>query len=317
MAAISKIPVEIFATYIVEKLRKANPFMAYAVDESARVLGGSVVHIPQAGNSPTTVKNRTTFPATAVQREDSFVTYALDVFSTTPTHLTWQEENEISYDKQDSVLGDHVETLIEAVGDDMLYKWLTGYKTDGKTADVIPTAQVILTSGDGRAATEEGQTGNRKKLVYADVQKLQTMFNKQNVAKEGRYLLLESTMYQELIESLSNNQMAAFQQTADIANGVVGKLCGFNIMERSSVVNMTAAKAPIAPGTALNATDLVAGIAWQKDCVAKALGDIKPFQSNDDPLYYGDIFSAAVKAGGRCRRGDWKGIAVIAQGTAA
>ena len=170
--SISKIPVQIFADYIVEKLRKANPFLAFAVDESAKVLGGSVVHIPQSGAAPTTVKNRSTFPATAVKREDSFVTYALNVFSTDPTHVSWHEENEVSYDKTDSVLGDHVETLAEAVGDDMIYSWLQGYKTDGKTPDTIPAANVVYTTGASRATVEEGQTGNRKKITVADVQKI-------------------------------------------------------------------------------------------------------------------------------------------------
>ena len=128
--------------------------------------------------------------------------------------------------------------------------------------------------------------------------------------------MLESNMYQELIESLSDNQMAAFQGTANLAEGIVGKLCGFNIMERSSVAYFTAAGVPIAPGTALNATDCVGGIAWQKDCVAKALGDIVPFQDLANPMYYGDVFSALVKAGGRCRRADWAGVAAIVEAAA-
>ena len=314
---ISKIPVQIFADYIIEKLRRMNPFLAFAVDESTKVLGGSVVHIPQSGASPTTVKNRKTFPATAVKREDSFVTYALNVFSTDPTHVSWHEENEVSFDKQDSVLNDHVETLMEAVGDDMIHSWLTGYKTDGKTSDVIPAKNVVFTSGASRATIEDGQTGNRKKLTYKDVQAIALKFNKANVSKKDRYLMLESNMYQELIESLSDNQMAAYQGTANLAEGVVGKLCGFNIIERSSVACFTTAGVPIAPGTALNAPDCIGGIAWQKDCVGKALGDILPFQDLANPLYYGDVFSALVKAGGRCRRADWAGVAAIVEGTVA
>lgn len=314
--SISTIPVEVFATYVVEKLRKTNPFLQYAVDESSSVLGGAVVHIPQAGASPTVVKNRSTFPATAVMRTDSFVTYSLNVFSTTPTHITWHEENEISYDKTDSVLRDHVETLMETVGDEILYAWVTGTLANGN-ADAIPAASIIRTSGSLVAATESGQTGNRKALSYADVQAAQALMNKQGVAKTDRYLLLETYMLQQLIDSLSSNQMAAFQQTADLANGIVGKLAGFNILERSTVLTFTAAGAPIAPGTAVAATTELASLAWQKDCVSLALGDIKPFQDKDNPQYYGDIFSALVKAGGRCRRADWKGVIAIVQATPA
>lgn len=313
MASISKIPVEVFASYIVEKLRKVNPFLAFAVIETAFVLGGAVVHIPQAGSSPEVVKNRSTFPATAVQREDSFVTYALNVFSTTPTHITWHEENEISYDKTDSVLNDHVLTLMEAVGDDMLYQWVTGIKADGK-ADVIPASHIIRTTGADVAVTEEGQTGTRKAFTFKDLANAQALMNKHNVPKTERYALLESYQLQQLIESLSANQMAAYQQSADLANGVVGRLCGFNILERSTVLAFNN-DTPVTPGTALTATSCIGALCWQKDSVAIALGDIKPFQDTDNPQYYGDIFSAAVKAGGRCRRKDWAGVIVIAQGT--
>ena len=307
----SNISVQIFAKYIIEKLRKANPHLKFSVDESTNVLGGAVVHIPNAGASPTVVKNRSSFPATAVQRTDSFVTYALDVFTTTPTFVTWQEENEISYEKTDSVLNDHVQTLLEAVGDDVLYKWVTGIKADG-TADSIPAANIIKTSGAAVAVTETGQSGQRKAFTYADLAKAQSRMNKMNVPKDGRYALLESYQYQQLIDSLSTNQMAAFQQTADLENGIVGKLAGFNILERSTVLAFNG-NTPIAPGTALIATSNVAALCWQKDSVALALGDIKPFQDDNNPSYYGDIFSAAVKAGGRCRRQDWAGFIAIVQ----
>lgn len=313
--SISKIPVQVFSDYIIEKLRRTNPFLKFAVSEDKFVLGGSVVHIPQAGASPAVVKNRKQFPATAVRREDSFVTYPLNVFSTDPTHITWHESNEVSYDKQDSVLGDHVVTLAEAVGDDMIYSWLQGYK-GGKTLETIPSTNVFFTTGDSRDVFEEGQTGKRKKLTCKDIQNLAAKFNKMSVGKEGRYLMLESNMYQELIESLSENIAAAVQGAADLANGIVGKYCGFNIIDRSVVCNFTSAGVPIAPGEALQADSCVGGIAWQKDCVAVAMGDTKPFQNIDDPMYYGNIFSALVKTGGRCRRGDWKGIAAIVEGVA-
>ncbi len=308
MSNISKIPVEVFANYIVEKLRKVNPFVGFAVEESAFVLGGAVVHIPQAGSSPEVVKNRSTFPATAVMREDSFVDYALGVFSTTPTHVTWHEENEISYDKTDSVLNDHVATLIEAVGDDLLYSWVAGLKNGA--AETIPAANIIKTTGAAVAATEEGQTGSRKAFTAADLAAAQTRMNKMSVPKGDRYALLESYQYEQLLDSLSSNQMAAFQQTADLASGIVGKLYGFNIMERSTVLAFNG-NVPVAPGTAYTADTCVAALCWQKESVAVAKGEIKPFQNTDDPQYYGDIFSAAVKAGGRCRRADWAGVIAI------
>lgn len=320
--AISAIPVEIFATYIVEKLRKTNPHFAAATDESQNVLGGSVVHIPQAGTSPSVVKNRSSFPGTVVQRGDSHISYTLDVFTTDPTHVTWHEENENSYDKTDSVLNDHVATLADAAGDWMIWNWVHGLKMNSGTgayeADVIPSSNIIATSGSAvDVNAEDGQTGQRKAFSYKELQLAQAMMNKAGVPKEDRYAMIESYQYQQFIDSLSANQMAAFQASADLANGVVGKFAGFNIMERSSVLAFTTAGVLRTPGAALAATDNLASICWQKGSVGKAIGDTKPFQDNGNPAYYGDIFSALVKLGGRCRRQDWKGVLVIRQASAA
>lgn len=318
--AISAIPVEVFNGYIIEKLKKSNPHLAYATDESSNVMGGSVVHIPQAGSSPSVVKNRKVFPGTVVQRGDSHVTYALDVFTTDPTHVSWHEENEISYDKTDSVLNDHVSTLIEAVGDNMFYNWVHGLKLSGGAyvADVIPVTNILRTTGAAAAVNpEDGQTGNRKAFSYKDLQTAQAKMNKGGVPKDNRYACLESYMYQQFIDSLSANQMAAFQGSADLAKGVVGEFAGFKIMERGSVLAFSSALAPVVPGAALAATDHLASFVWQQGSVAKAAGDVKPFQETDSPTYYGDIFSALVKFGGRCRREDWKGVYAIVQDTAA
>lgn len=318
--AISTIPVEIFSNYIVEKLRKSNPHLAFATDESGSVMGGSVVHIPQAGASPSVVKNRKVFPGTVVQRGDTHITYALDVFTTDPTHITWHEKNEISYAKTDSVLNDHVATLVEAVGDNMFYNWIHGLKLSNGSyvADVIPAANILRTTGANATVNpEDGQTGSRKGFSYKDLQTAQAKMNKAGVPKEGRYAALESYMYQQFIDSLSANQMAAFQGSADLAKGVVGEFAGFKIMERASVLSFSSALVPNVPGAALAATDQLASLCWQQGSVAKANGDIKPFQDSDSPTYYGDIFSALVKFGGRCRREDWKGVIAIVQDNAA
>ncbi|MFV0313268.1 MAG: hypothetical protein ACK5KN_16695 [Dysgonomonas sp.] len=314
--SISQIPVEIFAAYIVEKLRRTNPHLAFAFDESRFVLGGAVVHIPQAGNSPDVVKNRNTFPATAVQRGDSMISYALDVFTTDPVHVTWHEGSEISYDKLDSVLGDIVGTLIETVGDNMLYNWIHGLKktSTGYVDDILPAANIIPTTGAAVAVNPmDGQTGSRNAFSYKELNTAQAVFDKNNVPKDGRYAMLESYMKQQFIDSLSSNQMAAFQQTADLKNGIVGKFASFNILDRSSVLAFTAGGAPLVPGQALDADANLASFCWQKDSVAKAQGDIINFEKLKDPQYYGDVFSALVKFGGRCRREDWKGVLAIRQ----
>jgi hypothetical protein len=312
-----KIPQEFWVSYIVEKLRRTNPHIMLCSDESQFVKGGSVVYIPQAGAAPSVVKNRAFGAATAVQRGDTAVVYALDVFTTDPTAITYAEAMEISYEKTDSVLGDHTDTLAETIGDELTYNWIKGVKPavgGGTTTEFLPVGRRIATTGASTAVNpNDGQTGTRKAMTYKEVQAMQAKFNKDNVPKTDRYAMLESYMQQEFLDSLSNNQMAAFQQSADLANGVVGKLFGFTFLERSSVLALTSGGTFRLPGEALAATDNLASIFWQKQSVTKALGSTELFQDFGNPLYYGDIHSGLVKMGGRCKREDWKGIGIVVQ----
>lgn len=312
-----KIPQEFWVSYIVEKLRRTNPHIMLCNDESQFVKGGSVVYIPQAGAKPTVVKNRAFGAATAVQRGDTAVVYALDVFTTDPTAVTYAEAMEISYEKTDSVLGDHTDTLAETIGDELTYNWIKGVKPavgGGTTTEFLPVGRQIPTSGAATAVNaEDGQTGTRKAMTYAEFDKMQAKFNKDNVPKADRYAMLESFMLKEFQNSLTGNQMAAFQQTADLANGIVGKYAGFTILERSSVLALTTGGVFRLPGEALGATDNLASIFWHKQSVTKALGSTELFQDFGNPLYYGDIHSGLVKMGGRCKREDWKGIGIVIQ----
>jgi hypothetical protein len=56
---------------------------------------------------------------------------------------------------------------------------------------------------------------------------------------------------------------------------------------------------------------------WQKEAVARALGERKFFDKTDDPEYYGDVYSALLRAGGRRRRTGDEGVIAIIQDVAA
>jgi len=64
-------------------------------------------------------------------------------------------------------------------------------------------------------------------------------FNSQDVPQIGRYLLIDAVMYGQLIDSMTDKDATAFHAAADIKNGIVGQLYGFNIMMRSRVGRYT------------------------------------------------------------------------------
>lgn len=298
---------ETWAAYIMERFWKDNAFLKNSYDDSQYVLQGRIVHIPQPGSKPTVVKNRTVFPGTAVRRTDTDVLYSLDEYSTDPTHIPNIDAIHLSYDKQDSVLGDHMSVLDETVADDLLIKWAAN-------------ATMVKTTG-GATAVAVGpvgaQTGNRLGFSHKDLQKLMIQMNVDNVPKQDRFVLIEDNMFGYFYDSLSETNAKDFSRYADAENGVIGKLHGFSIATRSSVLASTNADAVKAFGAALAATDNLCSFAWQKNTIAHAIGDVKLFQNVQDALYYGDVNSALVMAGGRVRRADGKGVYIIAQGTPA
>jgi hypothetical protein len=295
------VQVELWVRYIIQKFWKDNAFLQNAFNDDQYVVGGKIVHIPQPGANPNIVKNRTVYPATAVQRTDTDLTFALDVYTTDPTQITDAEKVELSYDKMDSVLGDHMRALNQTVADDIIIKWLT----------TMPAASIVATSGAAAAAPVAGQTTTRKVLIHDDLRKASLVMNLQNVDKEDRYALLEANMADQLFASLSNTQYRDFSQYADAANGIIGKLYGFNIMVRSNVAMFSAADAVNPLGAAVAATDNIASVCWQKNSVTRALGEVKVFNNANRAEYYGDIISALLRSGARRRRFDDAGIVAI------
>ncbi len=299
------VEVEVWANYIIERLWKENTFLNHTFNDDQYVLAGKVVHIPQPGSKPDVVKNRTTFPAVAVGRTDGDVNYSLDVYTTDPTHIQDAEKVELSYDKIDSVFGDHAGALAETIGDDLIIKWLTGIGAGSKA----------LTTGAAAAATADSATGTRKVITIADFKRMQKVMNKQNIMKTDRFAMLTSDMLDQLTSELTQTQYRDFSQYFDASKGVVGKLFGFDILERSNVATSNAAGVVKAFGTAAAVTDCEVGIFWQKNAVARALGEKKFFENINDSTYYGDVYSSLVRMGGRRRRSDDKGIIMMYQDT--
>jgi hypothetical protein len=305
------VQVEMWVDYIIKRWWKDSMFVRHAFSEDQYVVGGRIVHIPQPGAKPLIVKNRNSFPAAAVRRTDTDILYALDEYTTDPTHIQDAEKVEVSYEKIDSVLGDHSGALNETVADDMIWKW----------SNDIVGASVIETSGATTSAKVSGQTGNRLAMVHGDLKKARLTLNLQKAPGTDRFALLEENMLDEMVDSLSSTQYKDFSQYYDASTGVIGKLYGFNIMSRATVAMSAAAlssgKLVVNPlGTATSATDQVTSLCWQKDAVTRAIGDVKFFEKINDPQYYGDVYSALVRMGGRRRRADDSGVIVLRQKTA-
>lgn len=295
---------EIWERSIVEHLFADNSFLSKAYNANDYVNQGKIVHIQQAGAASSVTKDRTNLPAEVKKRKDSDLTYTLSEFTTDPVLIPHAETVELSYDKRESVLRQDKLALFDQVAKDFIFNWSPA------------NSHVISTSGDATDGLPHATaTGKRKALTRQDVSNLMFRFNRDNIPQDGRYLLLDAAMYSQLLNDLTSAEAQAFHSTANVAKGVLGQLMSFNVMMRSEAGLYTSA-GPKSWSTEAAVTDLGAALAWHDQSVVRALGEVKAFEKENDPTYYGDIYSFLVRCGGRIRRSDNKGVWAIVQATA-
>lgn len=299
------VEVEIWTEYIADNLFKGIEFLKNCFRADQYVLSGKVVHIPQPGSKPTVVKNRTTIPATAVKRNDTDVTYALDEYSTDPTVIEDAATVQLSYDKMNSVIGDHIGALNESVCDNILVSWAPSV-----------AGSIIRTTGTTTyAAHLTGATTTRKGFTLSDLKRAKVTLDKQKVSPKGRYAVMSFDMWAQLEDELKATNAKDYSMYADAANGAIAKLYGFDIVTTTNVATYDNSATPVvkAVGALGATTDNDAVFCYQKDCVELALGEIKFFEQTNHPQMYGDVYSALVRMGGRKRYSNEVGIVAIVQ----
>lgn len=142
--------------------------------------------------------------------------------------------------------------------------------------------------------TPKGDKGRIKlvgsKFSKSDLSVIRKKFNEQGIPLEGRCVLLSPDGEGDLLDSLTSSEQMAYHSAVDIKRGVVGKILGFEVLKPR----------PMPVG--------VEGLAWHPSALSRALGDVKAFDNVDDALYYGDVLSFLLRAGGSIIRDDCHGV---------
>lgn len=296
---------EIWSKHIEETLYDDIGFLDFAFNADDNVIGGRVVHIPQSGGPGNVEKNRETLPANIRRRGDTDIVYALNEYTSDPVLIENADKKELSYNKRESVISEDRDNLSQTVAEDFLYAW----------AKELPAESILETSGGAVAATAPGATGDRLAATLADLQKAQTKLNKQLVPKKDRYAMVPSEMLAQIFPA-NDAVVATYMRNVseeERKQGVIAFVHGFKILERGTALiyaNDGTLKVP----EAVSATDDDEAIlCWQKNSVERAKGTVEFFADEGKPEYYGDVYSMLVRAGGRRRREDNKGVVTIKQ----
>ena len=300
---------EVWIADIQENLFANNEFINRATDHSMWI-SNKTVHVPQAGANPSVKKNRTVLPAAISQRTDTDLTYDMAEYTTDPILLTNLEELQINYAKRQSVLSQHVATLGDVIGNQTLYAWApAGAGTYRKTTGSAVSSALAPTA-----------TSTRLAITLADIAAAKGILDSQHVPQSGRVLVMPSDIYNAQMLAISDFVQAQSYGTSGLPSGAVGRIFGFDIVLRPSVVvydnsGTPALKAVDADGTPTTeaTTDNMACLAFHPSFVCKAMGTTDVFYDEDKPEYYGSVFSALVMHGAAKLRTDQKGIVAIVQ----
>jgi hypothetical protein len=302
-ALLMALDVEIWKPWIVEQLFANNEFLNYAANADEHVINGKIVHIPNAGSASRSKKNRSVLPATVTRRKDIDVVYMLDEYTSDP-RLLESVDKILSYDKMNSAMGQDLRTLKQMVAEGMLYNW---------RPDIT---KIIETSGSARATHLTSTTGNRKTFQLIDLEEAGAIMDDDDVPAEDRYSLMSSRMHQQLVDQLSPRDAKDFSRAYDERKNIIGELFGFKFLKRSKVLRADDAKVFYDPDPEIfvpGNTDCDSVLCWHIDAVERAIGTSEVFESLNDPTYYGDVYSLLIRAGGRRKRADNKGVISIVQ----
>jgi len=299
---VASVGVELWSQFIAENVYKQSDFFNRALDESMYVKG-TKVHVPKAGSGVSVKRNRATLPAPVAGRGDTELVYDIDEFTSDPILIKDADKVALSYDAMQSVLSEFINASRASIGDWMAFNWLS---TGGISA--------LRTSGEAVGA--HLGTGNRKLLTKADFHAAKLALDNADMPSDGRVCLISANMLDQLINDLTDTAVLQFQSAYDPVNGVVGRFAGFDMVMRSSVAtSKTDDLATLAPDTTpADATAADTLLFWHEGAVAKALGETQFFEDTQNPTYYGDVYSALTRAGGRGRLAG--GIVKLVQDTA-
>lgn len=171
---------------------------------------------------------------------------------------------EYSYDKLESVIKQHRSVLQASTAK----KAIHAFAPDSNTDDT----PLVLTTG--------AASGTRKRMTFEDLLTLKERFDNALVPLEERYIVL----HPKHVTDLLIEDIKTFKELTDFKNGEPNRFAGFGIYEfpfmpTFNVSGKTATKVKFGSAD----TDHFASVAFCKDEVMKADGEIYMYSRVDDP----------------------------------
>ena len=256
---------QIWISMLMEHYYPDRTFLARSVDMTAMVEYNKI-NLAEAGVAPEVLVDNTDYPVGTESRKDTPLELPLHTFDTKNTVVRNVEAMELAYNKMDSVVRQHRNTLYAKTAAYAANNW-----APSKTADLTP---VRATSG----------TDNRqgvKALTFEDVLAMDAWFRSQDIDPSTMVAVLNPYHLADLMAE----DMKLYKE---MLSG--NKLFGFDlyIFSQLPYYNATTGQ-KVAFGTAAADTDTQCSLFYCANEVMRADGDIEVFARYKDPEQRGDL----------------------------
>ncbi|MDR2147727.1 MAG: hypothetical protein LBE91_14835 [Tannerella sp.] len=139
------------------------------------MVDNNAINLAEVGADPDVVVDNNVWPLVPLQRTDTGIRIPLATFDTKPTHVTNVDEMETAYDKAESVVRQHTNTLYTRACKSAAY-------------NISPTAHTAATPL--LKTTGVANSSGYKALTYNDITDLSLAFDNGDLPQQGRILLL-------------------------------------------------------------------------------------------------------------------------------
>lgn len=256
---------QIWISMLMEGFYPSRTFLTRSVDMTAMVEYNKI-NLVEAGVAPEVLVDNTTFPVPTASRTDTPLELPLHTFDTKNTVVRNVEAMELAYDKMDSVVRQHRNTLQTKTAAFAANSW-----APQTNKDLTP---VRTTNGN---PNKQGL----KALSFQDILDLDAWFRSQDIDPSTMVAVLNPYHLADLMAE----DMKLYKE---MLTG--NKIFGFDLYTFSQLPYYNATSGTkVAFGTAAQDTDTQCSLFYCANEVMRADGDIEVFARYKDPEQRGDL----------------------------
>lgn len=255
---------QIWIAQILENFYPSDNFLTPVSDYSGFV-ENDIIHFASAGLDPKVLINNTTYPIKIVQRADEDCSIELDLFETENTLVRRPEAIELAYNKLESVLSQHRNTLRKAVSSKAIHAF----------APSEDTANTPVIQTTGQAAN------GRKRMTFEDLLTLKERFDAAEIPLEERYIVL----HPKHVTDLLLEDIKLFKDLTNIQDGEPFRFAGFGCYQFSQMphYSLSSEKLKKISFDTEEQGEQFASVAFYAKEVMKADGEVHMYSRIDDP----------------------------------